>query len=223
MQITPGSYVSPRVCHWSDGSSFSCWSRGSRMLNTGHRVRSVQGGGHHHRSTGISCCARREKKPSREIRALGAPWTVSAFFRKTRSAARSTRSFGRRLDSSRLFSGHTGHCDDPRHSDPEGALAENSSFCVSSILSVLSGVGGRVFLGDVAPQPRCVFGCPPKRVLCDSRCNTKLPELELGQKPPIFVAGSSQAGGVAAVDSGLSAIQHKGLPSAAAPAIFSML
>ena len=59
------------------------------MLNTGHRVRSVQGGGHHHRSTGISCCARREKKqPSREIRALGAAWTVSAFFRKTRSAAK---------------------------------------------------------------------------------------------------------------------------------------
>ena len=84
-----------------------------------------------------------------------------------------------------------------------------------------SGVGGRVFLGDVAPQPRCVFGCPPTRVLCDSRCNTKLPELELGQKPPIFVAGSSQAGGVVAVGSGLSAIQHKGLPSAAAPAIFS--
>ena len=80
-------------------------------------------------------------------------------------------------------------------------------------------MGGRVFLGDVAPQPRCVFGCPPKRVLCDSRCNTKLP---VGQKPPIFVAGSSQAGGVA-VDSGLSAIQHKGLPSAAAPAIFSMV
>ena len=94
---------------------------------------------------------------------------------------------------------------------------------MSSILSVLPGVGGRVFLGDVAPQPRCVFGCPPKRVLCDSRCNTKLPELELGQKPPIFVAGSSQAGSVVAVDSGLSAIQRKGLPSAAAPAIFSMV
>ena len=31
------------------------------------------------------------------------------------------------------------------------------------------------------------------------------------------------AGGVVAVDSGLSAIQHKGLPSAAAPAIFSMV
>ena len=39
----------------------------------------------------------------------------------------------------------------------------------------------------------------------------------------IFVAGSSQAGGVVAVDSGLSAIQHKGLPGAAAPAIFRMV
>ena len=40
---------------------------------------------------------------------------------------------------------------------------------------------------------------------------------------PIFVAGSSQAGGVVAVDSGLSAIQHKGLPSAAAPAISGLV
>ena len=42
------------------------------MLNTGHRVRSVQGGGHRHRSTGFPV-ARAVKK---NIRALRAPWTV---------------------------------------------------------------------------------------------------------------------------------------------------
>ena len=55
---------------------------------------------------------------------------------------------------------------------------------------------GRVFFGCCGSPTALCFGCPPKRVLCDSRCNTKLPELELGQKPPIFVAGSSQAGGI---------------------------
>ena len=129
----------------------------------------------------LSCCARREKKHKS---------TWSTLDSKTRSAARSTQSFGRRLDCSRLFSGHTGH----RIGRSPDLEAENSSFC-ASVLSVLPGVGGRVFLGDVAPQPRCVFGCPPKRVLCDSRCNTKLPELELGQKPPIFVSSWRCGGG----------------------------